>query len=337
MKSNNRWEALKNYIEDRRNFVLTTHVSPDGDALGSEVALARLLTNMGKKCTIINMSGTSQNYRFLDHKNKIIKYDEKQHLEILSNTDGIFILDLSDWARLRDIGKVIQELNLSRVCIDHHLPTDKMADIEIIDPKASCTGELLYEFMEYLNAPMDTVIAEALYTCLLTDTGSFRFSNTSSRVHAITAELFKAGIKARDIYENVYETWSKAKVKLNGDVLANMNYECDGKLAWFCITRKMLRSSGVKNWELETFPEMPKMIAGVEVGLMFTELDKERTKISIRSKSRVPINTIAEMFGGGGHKYAAGAAADGSLEVIIEKVLNETCRAIKDYFKPNDL
>jgi len=325
------WKLINSFIDQRDNFILTTHISPDGDALGSELALALLLKKLGKQYSIINLSPTSSNYRFLDPEGQIAIYSPEKHLEQLTNIDGVFILDISDWARLRGIGKVIRQLDLPRVCIDHHRPTDTMAEIEIIDTSASCTGELLYDFMTFLNEPCSARIAEALYTCILTDTGSFRFSNTSPRVHQITADLLSIGVNARQIYEQVYETCSQAKMNLMGEVMRAFNYECDGKLAWFIVSRELLQKSGAEIWELETFPEIPKMIAGVEVGLMITEMDRDRTKISLRSKGRIPIIEIAEKFGGGGHKFAAGAVISGIVEQVIGNVISEIKKVVCNY------
>ncbi len=331
MDHNQDWKRIAQFIENRNDFILTTHVSPDGDALGSEMALSLALEEMGKRCRILNSSPTSVNYQFLDPEGKISKYKADRHLEELSNADGIFILDISDWARLREIGKAIRQLDLPRVCIDHHHPTDKISEIELIDPLVSCTGELLYEFFAYLQVPLSKAIAEALYTCLLTDTGSFRFSNTSPAVHHITAELLEKEVDSRKIYEHVYESCSPAKVSLMGDMLTSLQYECEGKVAWFEVTRQKLRESGAQTWELETFPEIPKMIAGVEIGLMFTEMDRNRTKISLRSKGRIPIIDIAENFGGGGHKFGAGAVLSGSLDRVRENVIEETKKIVSRF------
>ena len=331
MDNTSNWQRIKSFIDERQHLIITTHISPDGDALGSEIALALVLKHLGKTCQIMNSSNTSQNYKFLDSDNQIILYRANKHLEDLSNSDGVFILDISDWLRLREIGKAIHQLNLPRVCIDHHQPTDKMAPIEVIAPEASCTGELLYDFFQFIEVPITIPIAEALYTCLLTDTGSFRFSNTSPRVHQITADLLAYGVNARKIYENVYESCSPAKVKLMGEVMRQLNYECDGKLAWFDITRQKLHETGAETWELETFPEIPKMIAGVEVGLMFTEIDKNRTKISLRSKGRIPIIDVAEKYGGGGHKFAAGAVLPKSLKAVMHEVVSETSKIVLSY------
>lgn len=326
------WRKIQLFIEERSNFIITTHVSPDGDALGSEIALSLMLTKLGKRCTIINSSTTSKNYHFLDPAHTIGIYKASEHLELLTSADGVFILDISDWKRLRDIGKAVRDLNIPRVCIDHHQPTDVMAEYEVIDPGASCTGELLYDFFAYLGEPLSAKIAEALYTCLLTDTGSFRFSNTTPRVHSITAELLKLGADARTVYEHVYETWSHAKIRLLADVLSSLKYECDGRLAWFVISQRLLEETGAKSWELDTFPEIPKMIENVQAGLLFTEIGRNRTKISLRSKGHIPIIAIAEKFGGGGHMYAAGAVIERALEPVIDDVLAEAKRYFEGQF-----
>ncbi|MGQ9852211.1 MAG: DHH family phosphoesterase [Candidatus Oleimicrobiaceae bacterium] len=323
------WQQVIDFIAARDDFVITSHISPDGDAIGAECALAVLLAERGKRSHIINVSPTPDHYQFLDPGRTLAQYDPPRHLELLRSAGGAFILDISDWARLREVGKVIKEFQLPRVCIDHHTQSDAMAEIEIIDPTASCTGELLFALSKAMGIKPSGRLAEALYTCLLTDTGSFRFANTTPNVHRMAAELVEAGVDVGKVYEHVYESSSPAKVRLMGEVLRSLSFACDGALAWFALTRQALERSGVMTWELESFPELPRMVAGVEVSLSFTELNNGRTKVSLRSKGRVPVIGIAAKFGGGGHTYAAGASIPGPLEAVLEKVLAETCRVVE--------
>lgn len=323
MLSEKEIKMLKELISKHQKFVLTTHINPDGDAIGSEIAMAEYITHLGKQALIINNSSTPNNYKFLDGNESIIVYEDEHHHELIASADVYIILDISDWDRLRTIGQIIKNVPKPKICIDHHHINYNFADIDIIYEEASSTGELVYEFLTKVNFPIRDITARALYTCILTDTGSFRFSNTSARTHQIASKLIEAGVNGKEIYNLVYEQNSRCKMALMGSALSHLNFECDGRLAWFVLTREMFEACQASHWDTEGFPEIPRTISGVEVSLMFTELDTDKVKVSLRSKGQVKINNIAEKFGGGGHHYAAGALVKKSLSDTIPDVLSE--------------
>ena len=291
--------------------------------MGSEFALAEYLRSIGKKATIVNKSPTARNYQFLDPDKEIIVFDKNEHVDLLHSADAIFILDISDWGRLRDIGETIRHLDIPKVCIDHHHSPNKFTDIDIIDSKASSTGELMYDFLAYLGANFNKTISTALYTCILTDTGSFRFSNTNPKAHLIAQKMVENGVNPHHIYQEVYEKNSRSKMKLLGYILQNLQYDCEGQIAWFNITQEMLSKTGADIWDTEGFPEIPRTIDGVEVSLMFTELGESKTKISMRSKGNAVVNTVAMRFGGGGHRFASGVMLECPLKEANQIVLAE--------------
>lgn len=324
MISKKETRTIQELIDQNQTFVLTTHVNPDGDAIGSEITMANYLKYLGKDVYIINNSPTPANYEFLDPNKEIIVYDEENHFDLLSSADIYLILDISDWERLRKIGEIIQHSGVPKICIDHHHITRKFADIDIIYEQASSTGELVYDFLEKVNFPINGHSATALYTCILTDTGSFRFSNTSEKTHKMAAELIKTGVNAKEVYSLVYEQNSRTKMALMGDALSSLNFECDGQLAWFTLTQEMFKKHNASHWDTEGFPEIPRTIVGVEVSLMFTELSDDKVKVSLRSKGKIVIGNIAEKLGGGGHNFAAGALVRKCLSETIPMVLDET-------------
>ncbi|MBN1350073.1 bifunctional oligoribonuclease/PAP phosphatase NrnA [candidate division KSB1 bacterium] len=323
MLRSNLWELAKEIIQNNQSFILTSHINPDGDALGSEIALAEYLRSIGKQATIVNNSPTARNYRFLDPGNEIVIFDKNTHNGILESADAFFILDISDWGRLREIGEIIQSLQKPKVCIDHHHCTNHFTEIDIIDQRASSTGEMMFDFLSFLGATFTKRISTALYTCVLTDTGSFRFSNTNSKAHIIAAKMLSNGVNPHHIYQEVYEKNSQSKMKLLGSILKNLRYECHGRLAWFNITQDMLVQAGANIWDTEGFPEIPRSIDGVEVSMMFTELEARKTKISLRSKGNTVVNTVAMKFGGGGHQFASGAVLDSPIKDANAMVLEE--------------
>jgi phosphoesterase RecJ-like protein len=321
-------KVLNDLIAKHQRFVLTTHINPDGDAIGSEIALTEYLRSFCKEVNIINNSATPNNYKFLDGNEEIIVFDEQQHQQVLSSADAYIIVDISDWERLRKIGKIIKTIPVPKICIDHHHINYKFADVDIIYEEASSTGEIIFDFFRAMKYPIQGITAVALYTCILTDTGSFRFSNTSAKTHLVASHLLKAGVDAKQIYHFVYEQNSRSKMALMGEALRNLKFECEGRLAWFVLSRDMFDKCQASHWDTEGFPEIPRTIDGVEVSLMFTELASDKVKVSLRSKGQVVINQIAEKFGGGGHHYAAGALVNNNLSETIPSVLSEIRRLL---------
>lgn len=328
MISNSELQQINDLISSHQNFVLTTHINPDGDAIGSEIAMADYLRHLGKSVTIINNTPTPNNYQFLDENNEILVYEADKHYGLATAADAYIILDISDWERLRKIGKIIKESAAPKICIDHHHINYQFADVDIIYEEASSTGEIVFNFLEKNHYPMNAVTARALYTCILTDTGSFRFSNTSARTHKMAATLLAAGVNAREIYSLVYEKNSRGKMMLMGEALRSLHFEHNGQLAWFALTQEMFRTYQTTHWDTEGFAELPRSIEGVEVSLMFTELDDTKVKVSLRSKGNIPINHVAEKLGGGGHQYAAGALVESPLAATVPMVLAEIKRLV---------
>jgi phosphoesterase RecJ-like protein len=328
MISEKKLRMLNYLISKHQKFVLTTHINPDGDAIGSEIAMTEYLRHLGKEVFIVNNSSTPNNYKFLDGNEDIIVYDEQQHHQIVASADAYIIVDISDWERLRKIGQIIKTVPVPKICIDHHHINYKFADVDIIYEEASSTGELIYEFLTHVKYPIQGITADALYTCILTDTGSFRFSNTSARTHRVASHLLDIGVNAKEIYHLVYEQNSRSKMALMGEALRNLKYECSGRLAWFVLSQEMFELCQASHWDTEGFPEIPRTIDGVEVSLMFTELAMDKVKVSLRSKGQIVINHIAEKFGGGGHHYAAGALVNKNLTETIPMVLSEIKRLL---------
>ena len=317
------WDALANFIKGKKRLLITTHVHPDGDAIGSQVAMIHYLEGMGAETVALNMDPTPKFFKFLDPEDRIAVFDAKQHHDLFQSLEGAIVLDISDWGRLREIGKRLRSANCPVACIDHHIVTDVLGEVQIAIESACSTGELLYDFFIHQGIRLNSNIVNALYTCILTDTGSFRFSNTNARTHRIAADLMERGADFRKIYQQVYENYSKNRSLLKGHLLADMHFECGNRLAWFALTRELLARTGAELWEAEGLSELPRSIDEVEVSLLFTETDDSTTKVSLRSKGRVPVNDLAVRFGGGGHKYASGITLSMPLGEAIERIIPE--------------
>ncbi len=324
------WEQAISLIEDASNVVLSSHINLDGDAVGAEVALAEILNLRGKRVHILNDGPIPPLYLFLDSRGWVEKFQPERHEHIIEGADLIVILDISDWARLGEVSARLRESGAKRICIDHHIVTDQVGDVMLVDESASCTGELIFQLAKRMQIPLRGHLAEALYTCVLTDTGGFRFSNTTPSAHRMAAELIENGVPFLDVYEKIYEQNSPGRLCLLAEAIRDLHFENGGKIAWFRVTQKMLKRCKAAYWETENLPEMPRSIQGVEVTIMFTETPDGNVKMSLRSKGRAVVHHLASKFGGGGHPYAAGARLNGKMEQVVPIVLNEA-RALFGY------
>ncbi len=318
------WSAFSAFFQDKKNLLITSHRTPDGDAIGSEVAMAHYLRQLGKSVHIVNLDATPKYFRFLDPVDEITIFEPAAFAELLPCLDGGVIVDINEWSRLAELGRAIRTHGLPIACIDHHIPTEHVGTIEMIDTTVSSTGELVFDFLDHSKADWQQMIIDALYTCLLTDTGSFRFSNTSPRTHRIAAHLLSRGARYREVYKQVYESFSQNRIHLAGRLMASIVFECGGKLAWFALPQEMLRESGVQAWEIEGLSELPRSVEGVELSLMFSETRDGLTKVSFRSAGTIPISGLAAAFGGGGHAFAAGATLNEPFEEAKQRVLVKT-------------
>jgi len=326
------WKSLQTFFQGKRRILITSHVHPDGDAIGSEIAMAEYLRGQGLQVFILNTDPTPSFFAFIAHDQGIEQYQAETHAGLMPTLDGCVVVDISDWARLKEIGRQLQQHNIPVACVDHHIPTDHMGETQINLQHASSTGEVLYRFFKAARAPMNRTMVNALYLCVLTDTGSFRYSNTSPYCLRMAADLLKQGAEFKTIYEQVYESDSQARMILKGRMLADMKFECQGRLAYFMLTQALLQETGAAMWETEGFSELPRLVKGVEISIMFTETADGHVRVSFRSRGHIPINGLAGQFGGGGHLYAAGATLAMPLAEGMDKVLS----AARAYCRPTD-
>lgn len=304
-------------------FVLTTHVNPDGDALGSELALASWLTTRGKDVTIINCSDTLAVYRFLDPDGTAVTtYDPHTHDPMLANADVIILVDANHPDRTRQMADAFTRSPALKVCIDHHLDPGTFANHYFIDSDATSTGELLYRLLDFEHdRAMPAGCARALYCAIMTDTGSFRFPRTDPAIHRIVAHLLEAGADPVEIYNEVYNRWTTGRIRLLGETLSSLTLTGNDRIASVAITRAMLAATGTTEEDTDNFTSYPMSIRGVEVGIVFVEVP-EGTKMSFRSHGEIPVNLLAREFGGNGHKNASGARVAGvRIPELLPKVL----------------
>jgi phosphoesterase RecJ-like protein len=307
---------------------ITTHVNADGDGAGSEVAFWHLLTGAGVRAVITNPTPFPDRYRFLlagigaaDKTAQAVRHIEK--------ADVVAVLDISDLGRLGHLGPRIAERGVPVACIDHHLTNGELPPgPRLVDADACATGELIYDFAKAVGWDVPPEAAKALYVALLTDTGGFRFSNTTPRTLRIAADLLERGLDSEDIYRDVYASEPEGRVRLVAEVADTLVVERDVGLAWVTVPPGALERHGVDAEHLEGVVELPRSIRGVRLALLFRRLANGRVKISFRSKGAVDAAALAQRFGGGGHRKAAGASVDGSLHQVQERVLGVVRNAL---------
>ncbi len=300
------FETFKTIIDSHKRFILTSHVNPDGDGLGSEVALAHYLEGRGKQASILNCSSTPENYLFLHQLHPILQFDPSYHANIVEDAEVIILLDANHPDRLAAMTPFIMKSHAVKVCIDHHPEPGEFADLYLLDEQSSATGEIIYNFISLAGGTIDHITATSLYTAIMTDTGSFRYEKTDSEVHTIVAHLLQAGADPVAIYEQVYERTSVKRLRLLGMALANLQTLYDGKLAYIVLTHEMFETTGTTEEDTDAFVPYTLTMEGVQIGLMFSELDGI-IKVNFRSKGDISMNELAKEFGGNGHKNAAGA------------------------------
>ncbi|MBN1397961.1 MAG: bifunctional oligoribonuclease/PAP phosphatase NrnA [Bacteroidetes bacterium] len=322
-------ETLKTIIDSHEKFILTSHVNPDGDSLGSEVALARYIKSRNKQAAIINCNATPDNYSFLNSLYPILKFDQSMHESIFSGAEVIILVDVNSPDRLNSVGPFVNNSGAVKVCIDHHPEPGEFADINVIDEQSPATAEIIYYFITMAGGVIDQASATALYTAIMTDTGSFRFEKTDAEIHTITAHLLQAGADPVAIYEQVYEHSPAKRIRLLGMALAGLKTLYDGRLAYIVITRDMFKETGTTEEDTDSFVPYTLAIDGVKIGLMFSETDSF-IKVNFRSKGDIPINELAKEFGGNGHKNAAGARISRlKLDDAVSQVLKQADRYLK--------
>ena len=324
------WKPIIEQMKSAGKILLTTHVNPDGDGVGSEMALYHCLMNMNIKTEIINSSAFPEEYGFLDPGKVIQQYNPEHDFKRLKEFDLIFIFDVGGITRIGILGDDLAKMEIPCICIDHHPENQIVCDYKVVDDKAPATTCLVYEMIKAIDIDhIDKQIAEAVWVGLMTDTGSFRFENANKKAFGIASELLEYDIKPNEIFKHVYESYSRQRMTLLGTILRTVHYENDGQLAWFTISQDDMKKAGAHLDEISGFTDFIRSIKGVEVSIMFLELESQKVRISFRSKGKVVVNNIARKFGGGGHFFAAGLAVEDTLGNVTAMVLPEVRKAIE--------
>jgi phosphoesterase RecJ-like protein len=329
--SPNRAKAIQEVLaalNDAQNIVLTTHVNADGDGTGCQVAMVAWLRQQGKKAWIINPTPFPRSLAFLlPDPEWSVDPGTKQAKELAAQADLAMVLDTGEVPRIGRVQALIKDL--PTVVVDHHpVGPEPIGGVSFRDSEASATGELLFDLFTESGVDWPTEASLGLYVAILTDTGSFRFSNATPRAHRVVAELLRRGVDPEETYRVVYGGLPLRKLQLLQASLATLELDDSGRVAWMTVPSDVFEALSATSDDIEGLVDYPREIKGVEVGLLFRETAKGATKISFRANGDVDVNALAGGFGGGGHVKAAGALVEGPLEGVREDVLNATIKAV---------
>jgi len=311
-------------LREHNKFAVLSHVRPDGDALGSTLALALSLKGLGKEVRAWNEEGMLEKYNFLAQAELLTQPPSEPE-----DFDVVVALDTAVQNRLGTTTSAVRHAKLW-INIDHHPSNPRYGDLVYIDPTAPATGQILFEFLTNQNFPITPEIAENLYAAISTDTGSFQYPNTTVRTFEIAAELVRCGVEVGRISQLLYENFPRRRIELLRELLATMQFGCDGKLAWFSLSQAAALALGVIPEDNEGLIDNLRAIRGVIAAIFFEELPDGKVRVSMRSKNEaVDVCAICTQFGGGGHVLAAGARVRGTLPEVEKKIVEQACAAIE--------
>jgi bifunctional oligoribonuclease and PAP phosphatase NrnA len=319
-------DSIVKSIKDKKNrrFLVTSHQNLEGDAIGSMLAMAELLKQAGKKVILLPPEDMPDTYKFLPNAKKVkIRHNIK-------NTD-YDIACLLDCTGLDRLGKVQKAICLKKplMNIDHHISNEKFGTINWVQADMSCSGEQVYHLFKKMDLRINKRAALYIYIAILTDTGSFKYSNTTAKTHEIAAELISHGIDPTDIYRRIYEGAKRSNLALLSSVLSTLDMAMDSKIAWVRITKKMLKDHSSNMDDTQDFISFPRSIRGVKIAIAFKEAGKDLIKASFRSNDGVDVNKLARLFNGGGHASASGCTIKGNMAEVEEAVLIKAKQLLK--------
>ena len=329
------YKNIESIIAGKDKIFISSHINPDGDSLGSAFAVYHYLKALGKDCRIINHSSLPDMYGFLNNDNIFCELDDDS-AGFIKNADLGIILDIGDFYRLGDIAYIIEDNPVETLSLDHHPQSNNdFFTHTFIDLEACSVGEILYSYFCNVDKNLiDNNIMLGIYVAVLTDTGSFRHSNTTETSHQIAVDAIKMNLDITKIYQQIYESSSVSRIKLLGNVIQNLNFDCNGELVWFALNEDMIQEVNGSNQDFDGFTDFFRSIQGVEVSVMLYDL-KGKVRLSFRSKGKYKVSEIAKKMGGGGHPFAAAALVEGNFSDVKSHALNLLSTYINSHNEDN--
>lgn len=318
------WLPVIEAIEQATSIVLVTHCNPDGDGIGSELALYEALVSRGKQVSIRNRDGIPRIYSFLTHAEQVEKFD---WLSCQDSPELIISLDCGSYKRLGMSQSIQQETTL--INIDHHISNAEFGDINIVDSRYCATGAMVFDLLLSMQVPFSADIASAIYVAVLTDTASFRHSNTSANVYRMAADLIDAGAQPWPISIAVYESRSLAGIKILMACLETLEIRDGGRSAWVYVNTEMYEKTGANVEDTEGLIDYARSIEGVEIAVLMRHHELEdRWKVNFRAKTTADVGSLANSLGGGGHKHAAGCVISGTFDEVRAIIRHEVSQIL---------
>lgn len=312
-------EAAQKFIEQHDDFLVVSHIQPDGDATSSTYAMAWMLSQLGKSFTMINEGSMPSKFSYLWGSDQVLAYNQEQPERRFQT---IISVDCADFSRIGKISTLFDE-HVELLNIDHHPTNDRFGTCQIIKSDAAATVQILYDLAIHMNLTPDLQFGECIYTGLLTDTGGFRYSNTSPEVMQIASSLLTLGVQGHAIAEQVLERLTFSQIVLLQRALSTLSFAHSRQLAWICVTLDDLAATGASSEDLDGLVNYPRNVEGVEVGLLFKEKSPGVIKVSLRSAGKVDVAKIAQIIGGGGHVRASGCTIFGTMEDAVARMVQE--------------
>ena len=313
-------------IENKERFLITSHKRPDGDSLGSSLALYWVLKGLNKDVTVFMRDIVPHAYSKLPGADDVVTGPELQ-----AQYDAVFVIECSDIDRPGLIGLEKQHV----VNIDHHSTTVLFGSVNWIDSTASAVGEMIYNLSKALGVSVTKEIAECVYAALLTDTGSFHFSNTTERTFKVASELVRRGVEPANISQAIFYSNRYSKIKLLGMALSTMQCDESGHIAWITLMQDAMNETGATEDEADGIVNYPLSIAEIEVVIFLKQMPNDEFRISLRSKGKVNVAKIAEGYKGGGHRNAAGCTLNGPLDDLVQELVARVQTALYGEVVPN--
>jgi phosphoesterase RecJ-like protein len=318
---------IVDFIRKHDNFLVSGHVRSDGDALGSQLAFHHLLKKLGKKSQVVCDQGALPEYRFLPGSDAVGADPE----DLKKGYSAVFTFDSGSWERLERISAALPRRELTVVNVDHHASNDRFGDLNWVDPSFSACGEMVWELAKAAGVKPDRNMATCVYTTIVTDTGRFSFSNTTTETHLNAAELISCGVKPGEIHNALFRQRTKEQLAYLAEVLGRIRYSADGQVGWIVISKDLEKKTGSPPGDTQEYIDHVKSIKGVRVAVLLKETDEPgKVKVSWRTDAGIDGIVLASKYKGGGHPRASGCTFRGSLEEAERVIVDETVRFVKE-------
>ncbi len=309
-------------LSEGKRFLLMTHKDPDGDGIGSMLALGKSLSDAGKEVSILAQNPIPPPLNLLKGADKIVNI-----LDVDGDFDAAVALDCAERSRLGELENHLRNYRLV-INIDHHETNEPFGDLNLIEPESSSTGELVFRLLEYAGLPIGADVAGNIFAAIQTDTGSFRYSNTTAEALRIAAALMELGANPWEISKQIMDTYSLPRLKLLEMALSTIEFHHDESIGIMVLSEEMFGKAGAQQSDSERFVDYPRFVSGVELGVLIRETGENECKFSLRSNTSLDVARLASRFGGGGHVRAAGFRFQGPLKDVKNDFLKEAGRAL---------